>query len=787
MLKKRFVSLLFILMLMQYGATAQGFVQRKQHQFFLEGKPYYYIGTNYWYGSVLALEKDPVRGVERLRKELDFLKSKGINNLRVMAGAEGSGMIHGVQRVGPPLQTTKGNFDAGVLKGLDILLDEMNKREMKAVLFFSNNWEWSGGFLQYLNWNGLIADSVLRRKLSWDEMRDYVSKFYTCTPCKQDYLEQVAFIVNRTNTITGKKYVNDPAIMSWELANEPRPMRPSSNEAYLKWTGEVAAFIKSKDKNHLVTTGHEGEMGTESLELFEKVHADKNIDYLTIHIWPKNWSWFNPATMEKDFPGVISRTEQYIDKHITVAQRLKKPLVIEEFGIPRDHHSFDITATTTLRDQYYKKIFDYWKQHATTNGVLAGANFWAFNGIARPIAGQTYWKAGDDYMGDPPMEEQGLNGVFDTDTSTWGAVYDYTSSVLPQKISNLPADKKATAATVNLYRNLWKLMDKGIMFGHQDDLAYGVDWRYEKGKSDVKELTGDYPAVYGWELGNLEHGLPYNLDSVPFDAMKQFIHEGHQRGGVITLSWHNDHPLTNGSSWDTSGGGVASVLPGGVKHELYKTWLDRLAVFLKDLKDRQGNYIPVLFRPYHELTGNWFWWTKHATSPAEYKLLWRFTMQYLQQEKNIHHLLYVYNTADFNSKASFLEYYPGDDVVDLISFDSYQHGDASHSESFSKSIDRKLSILGEVAKERNKIPTIGETGYEKIPDANWWTGTLWKAMEKHRISYVLIWRNHGLQPNGNWHYYVPKKHDISSEDFKKFYNLDRTLFQNDVSKEKLYQ
>ena len=771
------------------AAQAQtGFVQRKDGQFTLAGKPYYYIGTNYWYGGVLGLEKDKTKGVDRLRKELDFLKGKGINNLRVLAGAEGSGLVHGVERVGPALQTEKGKFNAEVLNGLDILLEEMGKRDMKAILFFSNNWEWSGGFLQYLRWNNQIDEATFRRKMSWDEQRDYVSKFYSCEPCKADYLKQVEYILNRTNKQTGKKYTEEPAIMAWELANEPRPMRPAANNAYKKWVSDVAAFIKLKDKRHLITTGHEGEMGSESMPLFEEVHADKNIDYLTIHIWPKNWGWFRPETLERDFSQVVSRTKDYINKHITVAQKLKKPLVVEEFGLPRDHHSFDISARTTLRDTYYDTVFTIWQQHARTDGVVAGINFWAFNGTARPIKGQTFWKNGDDYMGDPPMEEQGLNGVFDSDTSTWNLIYRYTSNNMAATNNQGPSDKAATKQTVNLYNNLKKLLNKGIMFGHQDALAYGVNWRYEKGRSDIKEVAGDYPAVYGWELGNLEHGLPYNLDSVPFDKMRQFIKESYARGGVTTISWHNDNPLTGESAWDASKGAVATILPGGTRHELYKVWLDRLAAFLHSLKGTNGEAIPVLFRPYHELTGNWFWWGKHATTPAEYKLLWRFTADYLKNEKDVHHLIYVYNTAgDFNSKEEFLEYYPGDDVVDMVSFDAYQSGNPERDNRFAESVDRRLSIIEEVAKEKAKIPALAETGHEKVPYASWWTNTLWKAIGSHKISYVLLWRNHGLQPNGNMHYYAPYKGHSSAPDFIKFYQLDKTLFEKEAAKAALYK
>ena len=430
-----FLSSIFAVMFAFNASVAQppSFITSKSQTFQLNNKPYYFIGTNYWYGSLLGLEKDKKRGINRLRKELDFLKRNGVTNLRLMAGAEGAGMINGVMRVGPPLQPEQGKFDERALDGLDLLLAEMAKRDMKAVIFFSNNWEWSGGFQQYVDWNGLVPDELNGRPLNWDELRDMVARFYVCFECKASYMKQVRFVMDRTNTITKKKYVNDATIMAWELANEPRPMRPGARERYVEWIHDVAAEIKSGDKNHLVTIGHEGSIGTEGMELFERVHADPHIDYLTIHIWPKNWGWLADGSY-------LNKTVEYIDQHIAVAKRLNKPLVIEEFGLPRDPNntrsgntpslqvlssaltegknlSLDPSSSTALRDQYFRKIFSY-----IGNGPIAGANFWAFGGSARPIKQQTYWKAGDEWIGDPPMEEQGLNTVFDIDWQTWNVI-----------------------------------------------------------------------------------------------------------------------------------------------------------------------------------------------------------------------------------------------------------------------------------------------------------------------------------------------------------------------------
>jgi mannan endo-1,4-beta-mannosidase len=406
--------LIFILLAFS-PLSARQFVTVKGHQLISNGKPYYFVGANYWYGSLLGIEKDPKRGIDRLRKELDFLNANGVTNLRLMAGAEGSGLMNGVTRIGPPLQPEQGRFDEGVLEGLDLVLAEMGKRKMRAVIFLSNNWEWSGGFQQYLIWNKVISDEWLTKKPTWDELRDNVAQFYSCEICTDAYGRQITQFLRRTNKVTKKNYTDDPTIMAWELANEPRPMRPSAIHDYRVWIEDTAEMIKRLDHNHLVTIGHEGWIGTESLKLFEEIHVDRNIDYLTIHIWPKNWAWFENGKMAESFPKAVEQTVKYINENAAVAVKLKKPLVIEEFGLPRDVQSFDPNSTTKLRDKYFKKIFSF----VRTRPHIAGANFWAFGGTARPVKDQLFWKPGDEYMGDPPMEEQGLNSVFTSDRSTW--------------------------------------------------------------------------------------------------------------------------------------------------------------------------------------------------------------------------------------------------------------------------------------------------------------------------------------------------------------------------------
>jgi len=349
-------------------------------------------------------------------------------------------------------------------------------------------------------------------------------------------------------------------------------------------------------------------------------------------------------------------------------------------------------------------------------------------------------------------------------------------------------DPQATKETVNLFKNLNRLRSKGIMFAHQDDLAYGVGWKYEPGRSDIKDVTGDYPAVYGWELGHLELDSAVNLDGVPFGSMQKFIREAYDRGGVITISWHLRNPLTGKTAWNPAPGTVTSILPGGEKNELYKRWLDKLTGFLSALKGSKGEYIPVIFRPFHELNGSWFWWGKDHCSPAELKSLWEFTVSYLRDKKSLHHLLYAFNTDKFSSQEEYLERYPGDAWVDVIGFDVYQRGKGdSANRQFIAQVQNMLGVLELLATTKQKIPAITEFGFGQVPDSLWWTNTLWKAVSGHKIAYMLAWRNAGAKAGGFSEFYVPYKSHASAANFVEFYKLPGTFFQKDISRESIYK
>lgn len=349
------------------------------------------------------------------------------------------------------------------------------------------------------------------------------------------------------------------------------------------------------------------------------------------------------------------------------------------------------------------------------------------------------------------------------------------------------SDKDATAETRALYKNLYRLRGKNILFGHQDDPCYGVGWKYIDGRSDIRDVTGEFPAVYGFDLGRTELGLAYNLDSVPFEKTRIFIREAYERGGVITLSWHLNNPLTGGTAWDNKPGAVASILPGREKNALYTLWLDRVADFLASLKGKNGEQIPIILRLFHELNGGWFWWGKNQCTADEMKQLWRYTIHYLRNEKKIHHLLYAFNTDKFYSGSEYVERYPGDELIDILGFDVYQGGQLKDNHAFAVFLNRGLDLIDSIALSHHKIPALTEFGYNQVPDSSWWTKVFYPAIANHQIVYALAWRNAGKKQSGNAEYYVPYAGSASASDFKKMSSSGEILFENGIKSKNVYK
>ncbi len=410
----------FVLALSFQACTPSSpFFTVKDGRFERAGKPCRYIGTNFWYGPILASEG---RGgnLERLAMELDTLKALGLTNLRVLVGADGPDGVF--SRVEPTLQKAPGVYNDTLLRGLDRFLVELGKRDMQAVLYLNNSWEWSGGYGQYLEW--ATGEKALIPLVDgyWPFMQQ-MRKFQTSKESQALFFNHLRAIVGRTNSITGKLYREDPAIFSWQIGNEPRCFsdEPEVRDGFIGWLTESARIIKELDPNHLVSTGNEGVFGCEQdPALLERVCSIPGVDYITIHIWPYNWEWAHADRLQEDLPDAIAKTDAYIQLHHELGQRLGKPVVCEEFGFPRDGFRPEREAPTTARDAYYAYIF------SQVGTRLDGCNFWGWSGFAEPV--HTQWESGDPYTGDPAQEAQGLNGVY---------VTDFTLDVIQDAIDNL--------------------------------------------------------------------------------------------------------------------------------------------------------------------------------------------------------------------------------------------------------------------------------------------------------------------------------------------------------------
>lgn len=396
------------------GLSAQtGFVKVKDGHFVRHGQPYYYVGTNFWYGAILGSEG---QGGDRKRlcRELDKMKSLGIDNLRILVGSDGK---RGVKtKVEPTLQEAPGVYNDTILAGLDYLLMQMEKRNMVAVLYLNNSWEWSGGYGYYLEQAGM-GKAPRPNEDGYPAFMNFVAKYASCEKAHQLFYDYVRFIIGRTNRYTHRRYVDDPAIMSWQIGNEPRAFSKEALPAFEHWLAEASSLIRSLDSNHLISIGSEGSWGCENdIACYERICADKNVDYCNIHLWPYNWSWARQDHLVEDLGVSCQNTKEYIDQHLDVCARIKKPLVMEEFGYPRDGFSFTPGSSTVGRDGYYQYVFGLVADNAEKGEYFAGCNFWGWGGFAQPMHEQ--WQVGDDYTGDPAQEAQGLNSVFVKDAST---------------------------------------------------------------------------------------------------------------------------------------------------------------------------------------------------------------------------------------------------------------------------------------------------------------------------------------------------------------------------------
>lgn len=342
-------------------------------------------------------------------------------------------------------------------------------------------------------------------------------------------------------------------------------------------------------------------------------------------------------------------------------------------------------------------------------------------------------------------------------------------------------DKNATEETKNLYKNLKTLSIRNILFGHQHALEYGHGWKNEPGKSDVKLVTGSHPAIVGIDFSDFSGQSPVQIEKAKA-ALRKNVVDTYERGGITTVSWHFNNPASEGGFYWKEGISAASmalIKPGGSHHEQYKVILKTIADFAHSVKAKNGTLSPMIFRPFHEFDGDWFWWGKNHTSREDFIAVWQFTISYLKDNLGVHNFIYAFSPDNkFNSTAEYLERYPGDEYVDMFGMDNY----ADFGRDGKYDLDsgfKKLKIISDLGIEKKKLAAFTETGLESVPNPGWWTEVLLKTLKSNdlHLAYILVWRNDATSAT---HYYAPFPGQVSAADFIDFYNNPFTLFEKDL-------
>ncbi|GAB4025497.1 glycoside hydrolase family 26 protein [Spirosoma koreense] len=343
-------------------------------------------------------------------------------------------------------------------------------------------------------------------------------------------------------------------------------------------------------------------------------------------------------------------------------------------------------------------------------------------------------------------------------------------------------DTKATRETQALYHNLHKLTRKHILFGHQHATEYGHGWSGDANRSDVKSVSGSHPAVVGVDFSGLSGRSPEAIEQAK-SSLRQQIAATYDRGGVTTVAWHFSNPVTpqTGFYWkdSVSAPAVADLKPGGSHHEQYKQILQTVGGLARSVKGHDGKLVPMVFRPYHEFDGGWFWWGKPHCKREDFLSLWRFTVSYLRDSLQVHNFIYAFSPdCLFSTEADYLDRYPGDEWVDLVGVDNYADFGRNGHYNLQAGI-QKLKIVSDYAEKAGKLAAFTETGLESVPDTTWWTNTLLKSLkaEKMRLAYVLVWRNDARSAT---HFYAPYPGQASVADFLRFYADPYTWFETDL-------
>ncbi|OXG08384.1 mannan endo-1,4-beta-mannosidase [Flavobacterium araucananum] len=359
-----------------------------------------------------------------------------------------------------------------------------------------------------------------------------------------------------------------------------------------------------------------------------------------------------------------------------------------------------------------------------------------------------------------------------------------------QNVTNYMVDATATKETIALFYNLKTLSKTKVAIGQQD--AFNSFYQDNAGDSDIKKNTGYDPALLGSDFIFITDKNNNNQADNWFYQQEQKtvsdVKAAYAKGIINTFSWHLREPNKEDSFYaadmtaDQKATAFKSILPGGTNHEWFRKKLDKIASVVLNLKGSNGELIPIIFRPFHEFDGSWFWWGASFCTPEDYKTAYKFTVDYLKNTKGVHNILYAFSPDNsYTTETDYLSRYPGDKYVDILGMDNYGDFD-NQGQTGATRANSKLKILADLAKTKVKIAALTETGYQvttaKTPITDWFSTYLYSALTANdiQISYVMFWNN---TKDG---YYVPNGSVSNTADFKTFATKPKSALLNSVPK-----
>jgi mannan endo-1,4-beta-mannosidase len=361
--------------------------------------------------------------------------------------------------------------------------------------------------------------------------------------------------------------------------------------------------------------------------------------------------------------------------------------------------------------------------------------------------------------------------------------------ITPINVRDYMVDPDATDETVALFYNLKKLSKTSFAVGQQD--AFNGFYKNDDSMSDVKKATGSDPALLGSDFMFItdknNDGTPENWFHQQEEKTIAHVKQAYSLGMINIFAWHIREPYledvfyASEMSAANKAKAFKSILPGNENHEWYRAKLDKVASVFGELKGQGGELIPVIFRPFHEYDGNWFWWGAAYCTADEYKTIFKFTVEYLRDTKGVHNVLYSLGPDNsYDTETKYLSRYPGDDYVDVLGMDNYWDLRSGTGQDGADLANKKLKVISDMAKAKGKIAAFTETGYEittsNSPVNGWFSTYIYHVMTANdvELAFVMFW------VNGSDKYYVPTPAATNVNDFKAFTQKPEALLQNEL-------